>query len=251
MSPHSHFDHMAAGIASLPEGDPELLEARAHAATCVRCATALREAEEFMSMLDAVPAEMPSPEVLERVKLAVHAEMDRKPRFAWIHPLPAVVVAWAVFILTARNHSQNPNNWLVSVGVLVGSLLVTVLALRSGLAALALTLGATLLLTGTEGVSGGFYLEHGMKCLITELVGAAIPYGALVYMATQRRTFAPPLTFAAVAAAGALAGQAALQVTCPETEHLPHLFATHVAGVVLAAIFGVLGRGWFAQRAAA
>jgi hypothetical protein len=42
-------------------------------------------------------------------------------------------------------------------------------------------------------------------------------------------------TLAAAAAAGALAGDAALQIACPAREMWPHVFAFHLGGLLLAA----------------
>ncbi|HEY6001519.1 MAG TPA: hypothetical protein VIV57_01515, partial [Anaeromyxobacter sp.] len=47
---------------------------------------------------------------------------------------------------------------------------------------------------------------------------------------------------AAAAAAGALAGDAALQLACPARAAMPHLLAFHVGGVVLAA--AAAGLAW-------
>jgi len=262
MAPLSHFDDMAAGIASLPEDDPERAGARLHAATCPRCANALREAEQLMMLLDeAPPLEAPSPETLDRVARAVLAQMDAAPKFAvvagevrarraWVVPVPALAAAWAVLLLLARSQATDTENWMVSAVVLLCALGLVALALRTGTVALVLALGASLGLSFGTGNSDGFELLHGVKCVVTELVAAAAPYAAL-FFTVMRGQAVSVRSCAAVAAAGALGGQAALHITCPELAHTPHLIATHVAGVVLAALLGTLGHRWFVRRAEA
>jgi hypothetical protein len=115
---------------------------------------------------------------------------------------------------------------------------------------LAVLLAASLLLALLTGSDGAFVLGHGLHCMALELGVAALPYAAAAALALRRRAAGDPWTFAAVAAAGALVGQARLLVSCPDRAHTPHLIATHVAGVVLAAALGALGQRAVARRVA-
>src|SRR5262249_5673436 len=56
--------------------------------------------------------------------------------------------------------------------------------------------------------------------------------------------------YAGVAAAGALAGQAGLHLSCPAQAALPHLIAFHVGGVLLAALVGAASARVLALRGA-
>lgn len=202
MTSRDHFDHAAAGIASLEPGDPERVAAKEHARGCGRCAQALREAEQLMALIDSVPAPALSPEALRRLS-------ERVTR-----------------VTVARASSSS---WLVLAAVLVASLL---LALATG-----------------DG--GGLDLLVGLHCAFVELVAAAVPYGVLLYSVVRGRRAGSAPSFAATAAAGALAGQLYLLVRCPDRVHTPHLLVTHTGAVVLAALVGWIGFAWFPKRAAA
>jgi hypothetical protein len=119
--------------------------------------------------------------------------------------------------------------WLVLAAVLLVSLL------------LALT-------TGDGG--GGLDLLVGLHCAFTELVAAAVPYGVLLYSVARGRRAGSAPSFAATAAAGALAGQLYLLVRCPDRLHTPHLLVTHTGAVVIAALLGWIGFSSFPKGAA-
>jgi hypothetical protein len=89
------------------------------------------------------------------------------------------------------------------------------------------------------GRDGGLHAMLGLHCVLFEFLGAALPLG-LVLAASRRWTRAAPTVTAAVAAAGALAGQGALHLACPEHAALPHLLAFHSGAVLLAAFAGWL-----------
>ena len=62
----------AAGLATLPPGDPEREAAYAHARGCAGCAAALREGERLVALLEALPPEpAPSAAVLRRASAPV------------------------------------------------------------------------------------------------------------------------------------------------------------------------------------
>jgi hypothetical protein len=67
MTPRDHFDHVAAGIASLAPRDPERLAAEEHARGCARCAEALRQSKHLMALIDAASAPSLSTEALDRL----------------------------------------------------------------------------------------------------------------------------------------------------------------------------------------
>lgn len=201
MTSRDHFDHAAAGIASLEARDPDRVAAKEHARGCDRCAQALREAEQLMALIDSVPAPALSPEALRRLS-------ERVTR--------------------ATVARSSASSWLVLAAVLLASLL---LALATG-----------------DG--GGLDPVIGLHCAFTELVAAAIPYGVLLYSVVRGRRVAGAPSFAATAAAGALAGQLYLLLRCPVRAHEPHLLVAHTGAVVLAALLGWIGSGWLPKRAA-
>jgi len=201
MTPRDHFDHAAAGIASLEPRDPERVAAKEHARGCGRCAQALREAEALMALIDSVPAPALSPEALRRLSERVTS------------------------VTVARSSSSA---WLVLAAALLASLLLAL---------------------GT-GDAGGLDLLTGLHCAFVELVAAAVPYGLLLYSVLRGRRAGSAPSFAAAAAAGALAGQLYLLLRCPDRMHTPHMLVTHTGAVVLAALVGWIGFASVPKRAA-
>ena len=79
-----------------------------------------------------------------------------------------------------------------------------------------------------------------LTCVRWELIGAALPLAAA---AVAFRRDPRPGALAQAAAAGALAGQAALHLSCPGRHDAVHLWSFHVAGVMLAALLGWVVEG--------
>jgi hypothetical protein len=77
-----------------------------------------------------------------------------------------------------------------------------------------------------------------VKCVAIELFAAAWPLGAAALAKGLVQRPGSPWATAALAASGALAGQAALHLTCPVRFAEPHLAVFHTGGVVLAALLG-------------
>jgi hypothetical protein len=201
MTSRDHFDHTAAGIASLEPRDPERVAAEKHAHGCPRCAQALREAEQLMALIDSVPAPALSPESVRRLSERVTS------------------------VMAARSSSSA---WLV----------------------LAASLLASLLLALATGDGGGLDLLTGAHCAFVELVAAAVPYGVVLYLVVRGRRAGSAPSFAATAAAGALAGQLYLLLRCPDSMHTPHVLVSHTGAVVLAALAGWIGFASVPKRAA-
>lgn len=83
----------------------------------------------------------------------------------------------------------------------------------------------------------GIFPLTGLRCLGFELLSAVWPIAAVVAfrgLPSVTRSFHA----AALAAAGALAGQAALHFSCPVSTAGPHLMLFHFGGVALAALAG-------------
>jgi len=85
---------------------------------------------------------------------------------------------------------------------------------------------------------GGLAVSVGVECAALEL-GAAAGAVAIAFVASRRGYSALP-SAAAVAAWGAVAGQAYLHFRCPAAHDAPHLFVFHVGAVAVAALIGAL-----------
>lgn len=237
MTRREHFADVAAGIAALAPDDPERIAALEHARGCARCAESLREGEALVHVVDAAPPPAPSPEAMRRMLLRISGAMSAPT--VRVAPAAAVVVlSWAVAVLLARSRVHEPEAWMESAAILVLCLGLATLSRGRGLLVVGAALGASVCIAALTGTTGGLALAHGAKCTLIELVAAALPWGALGYSVVRSRAATSASTFAAMAAAGALAGQAALLLTCPERMHTPHLLVTHTGGVLLAALLG-------------
>lgn len=230
----------AAGVAALPAEDPLRVTARAHARGCATCAAALKEGERLFELLGAAPIPPPPMDVLRRVSASVLADRGPAPQVArgrWPWIALATVVAWALVAMVARDRAHDAASWVASVGVAVLAVVAGAAAHgrwgRPAAGAMALV---SLSLVALAGAGGGFFASIGVKCVALELLAAAAPLGTTAWLA--RSASPTPGTFIGAAAAGALAGHAALHLTCPVRAATPHLLAFHTGGIVLAAAIG-------------
>ena len=113
---------------------------------------------------------------------------------------------------------------------------------RGGVGATLLALGLSLAVGLVDYHEVALVSGHAMGCLQAELAIGALPLVAMLALARSRPHVGAAQT-AAVGAAGALAGQAVLLTSCAADESVLHVLFFHVAGVVLAGLYGAgLGR---------
>jgi hypothetical protein len=239
----------AAGLASLPPEAPERREAQRHAAACPDCARALRQAERLQALLlDGAGASAPTVAPLSRTRTAIGAEL-RRARAArpWsaVALAGAAAVAGALAILCSRHVLSAADPVVPALGLGVLALVAALSGAVRPLAATVLGAAAAVVfavLTGWD--DPGSLLRHpGWICAGEELAAALLPLG--VAAGAVWRGVIPPAALAPAAAAGALAAQAALHLTCPAPRTEAHLLIFHAGGVVLAAAIGaVLGEVW-------
>lgn len=233
-----------------------------HVQTCAECTAAIQESEKLHALLGRATLPAPSVAVLQRASSPVFAEMEaelrvkarepvglRQPqRGAWAVQGIAAVAAFVapLFFL----HHRDASGWAAALVVLATS---TVLAATAGtlkaggLVVLAASAGFAVAEGGIPGFSGAG-LEMNYACFIVEMAAAALPLGAALWMS---RSNLRPGALAQAAAAGALAGQAALNLCCGAHQEAPHLWVFHVSGVAAAALAGWILEGRiYASRAA-
>ncbi len=222
----------AAGMASLPEGDPEREAFLEHARSCAACLQAFREGERLMAAIERSPLPAPSARALRRASAPVLREL-RPAR--WGLRTVAAIVAFAVPVLFARHREWE--GWAAALVVLVTA---TALSATSGLwragawTALAASAGFAFAAGGVPGFpSAGtaFAPRIGIDCFALEVLGGAFTAAAAWWVARREVQ-----TLGAAAAAGALAAQAALHISCSAHEMAPHLWLFHVSGVAAAAV---------------
>ena len=237
----------AAGIAALPEGDPEREEYLAHARECPGCAEELRKNEKVLRALDAARLPTPSAQALRRAAAPVLAELlPPLPRGAWAARGGAAIAAFALLLLVARHRDAEGWTAAILIAALASALAATAGVLRAGaLVAVAAAAAFALAAGGAPGFAlagqmGGLAPRVGAECLLAELLAAGLPFAAAAW--TFRRSPRAG-SLAQAAAAGALAGQAALHLGCPAHAQAAHLWVFHVGGVALAALAGWIAEG--------
>ena len=233
-------------LAALRVGDSEHDRAFAHAPTCPACARALDEGRRVLDLLGS-DAPDPSSALLRKTSGAVLARFGtiaarRAPRWRFrLALVPAVALGWVMLLVMARARFPESAVWKESFVVLGLALVVAIVAATHRALALGFALAASAALAAhgaAHGAAPGGLGSAGAKCIVLEIV-ASLPalLVTLVLVAKGRLPRTPALAPAA-AALGALAGQAALHLTCPDHTAGPHLFAFHLGGVVLAALVG-------------
>jgi hypothetical protein len=160
--------------------------------------------------------------------------------------LPAVVAGGAVGLwLTGKGVAVPGRSYPLALGLAMVAILGAAISrhVGAGVAAVGAVGGmlfvslATSLLTATDGS-----LEVGFACLSMELAVAAIPIGTTVVLARAKGIVGPPGYYMMAAAAGALAGQAVLELRCPASS-LFHMLGFHTGGVLVAiGIAGLIAR---------
>jgi hypothetical protein len=249
----------AAGLASLPDGDVERGAAYAHAQQCHRCAAALSEGEDVLALLDELPPPPPpSPELLRRVAAQISADLTRVARIVPTAPasapapastrawgrarslgVPALLVLLGFVVLALRLHRHlSPEIWaqslaLVTVAAIGGALAAT---LRSGwvpFGLVALSIFSGLVWNQTNGVGTDECTERQLYAAVIALVPGAL-------LVATGRLRGGGVTLASIAAAGALAGHAGLDLLCRGRAMFPHVIIFHSGFVLFAAVFGWL-----------
>jgi hypothetical protein len=239
----------AAGLAALPDYDPERRTAFEHATRCFPCDRALRESARMMEILGRGVLTPPSPEVLQRTAAPILADLDASVRnaparagykWSWAMILPAVVAGGAIAMWMSGEGVVLGRSYLLALGLVAVAVLGAAVSHRVGAAALGgmlfVSLGSSIL-TGTE-----TSLQIGFTCLSMELAVAAIPIVTTVVLAKARGIVGPPGYYMMAGAAGALAGQAVLELRCPASSMF-HMLAFHSGGVLVAiGIAGLIAR---------
>jgi hypothetical protein len=240
-----HIADQAAFIAALSREDPERIAAERHAQSCSACGEALSKGRALMTLLERAPVPPPpSAEVLTRVSRAIEGETERENGSS-ISPLlwaMAALAAWALELAIAKKLSHDPARVLVSAGWgLVAAMLAAWASVRARWAAAGAVVASLALIGVALGDDTQLYALLGIKCTVLELMAACIPYGIAVALARRTRTGFEAWQAAAIAAAGALAGHAALHLSCKVPHAGLHLLVFHFGGVLLAAVLGYGG----------
>jgi hypothetical protein len=225
----------AAGLAALPEGDPERRAARAHAAGCEGCARALREAERLQALLAGWRPDPLSGGALARASAAIEQELRREGRRRSAWAAGAAAFLMALLLGLARHRTGTALDWVLLGGLAAAALALSALAARRPLPVVAAAAAAAVAAALAGGGPGPLEPGVGLHCLLSELVTGALVVTAGWVALRGGTTTLSRRAAAATAAAGALAAEAVLQVTCGSHGFGAHLIVFHAGGVLLAA----------------
>lgn len=254
---HEEVQKNAGGFAALPPGDPERAAAYAHARACASCARALAQGEALQRVLGRVEIPAPSPEALRRASAEILAELRgqaadpaarpigerparRAATWSWA-PIAAALAAasaWVLLVALTR-HPIHPGMAGESAAfALVGAACAALAFTRLRAWALRAALLAAGAMVVANAAPGAVLAAIGERCLLAEVVSGVLPLAITAVLVLRGKAEGGALLFAAAAAGGALAGEAALQMTCPASTAAAHLAGFHFGGVVVAALIG-------------
>ena len=228
-------------LVTLPDGDADRAEADNHARCCDACTDALAEARAILQLLDRHGAPAPPSEAaLRRARAHIAADMRGAGGAGRVLPALAAAAGFVLVALLAKHRVTDPIALaLAGLGLAAAALRAAGMPWRSWLG-LGVTLVASAVFAAVVGGPGELDATVGVKCVLLEAVAGSLPLATTAFLLWRRQAPYGAMVFACAAAAGALAGHAALHLTCPRRLELPHLFAFHVAGVALAALIGAL-----------
>jgi hypothetical protein len=170
----------------------------------------------------------------------------REPRPRAFAAVLAVFAVLALIVAVASHRSRSPADWVVASALAASAFALAAVASRFSLGGVAAGVSAALMAALLAGGGGSLDLSTGLHCLAIEVASAAAVAGAAWLpirrgLASSQARHALP----AAAVAGALAGDAALQITCGAHSVLLHLVVFHVGGVLVAAAGALLAlRAW-------
>lgn len=141
----------------------------------------------------------------------------------------------ALLLVFARQRSQAPEDWAIGAVLAVAALAVASLAGRFAMGVVVAAVVAAVAAAVAAGSAGALDLATGAECLVVVLASAGLVAGAAWLGVRGGSRPAVRSTLAMGGLAGALAADAALQLTCHAHGALPHLLAFHLGGVLLVA----------------
>jgi RNA polymerase sigma-70 factor (ECF subfamily) len=239
-----HFADRAPFIAALSANDLERVEALLHAAGCEACRLALREGTRLLShIVTLAPSPALSHGRLARLASAVQREVDKENeaarRFRTLALGVSVGAAWGVVLVTAQHRADSVSAWLASAALALAALAAVAFARGRRAWAMLIAAGVSATVAVWAGQTSGLDVHAGIACTLRELLAALLPLGT-AYWAAHREGVWNAAIAATAAVAGAIAGQAALQLACPAAAHETHRLVFHTGGVLLAGLLAAV-----------
>jgi hypothetical protein len=228
-------------VLGLPPDDAQRQTALAHAGGCARCTAEALGAQALLAALDTFTVPAPTAAALRRAAAPVLEDLarssERSRRFAAGAAAVASLVGFALLAGLAQRRAPMGQEWGVAVAFAVVAAASTASAVLFRARALWAILPISAAMAAALSSTRSLDLGGALGCALGEGIGASLPLAALSYLLLRRPFALGPSGAAAVAAGGALAGQAALVLTCP-SHGIGHLMLFHAGTVALAALLG-------------
>jgi len=216
-----------------------------HLARCDGCAAYVRQLETTRRAVGLLPEPEVSPALQDALlaqfdawaahrRAAPAAAPEPAARLA-LAPTVTVAATLALLLAFARSRSFSPDDWVIGVALAASALGMAAMAGRFALGVAGAAVAGAAAAAMAGGGAGALDAASGVHCLAIELGAAAVAGGASFVGRRARSPLLRRRSLAGSALAGALAADAALQLTCRAHEALPHLAVFHFGGVVLVA----------------
>jgi len=229
----------AAGLAALPPDDPERAAAWAHARLCPPCARLVRESEALQGLLaEGGPAPLPAPVMARVSRMVLELRARGRRRVAWA--TVAACTATLLLVAFGRARSSAAGDWILAAVLCAAAASLVALTRRLSLEIVAAAVALAAVAAGLSDRAGPLEAAVGLHCSSLEIASAGAVVGG-AWLAVRGGLAAIGRRFiVGAAAAGALAGDAALHLTCRAHASLPHVLVFHLGGIVLAALVASL-----------
>ncbi len=236
-------------VTDYAEGHLRLLDRlrfKLHLGTCLHCRAYVRQLEITARALGKLPEPEIPPELGDELQRRFEDwRMRSKPAFPMsaraqeARPralsVLAVLAALVLVVVLAQHRSRSPLDWAVASALAASAVALAAVASRLSLGVVAAGVSAAFVAAFVSGGDGPLALSTGLHCLGTEVASAAAVVVATWLAIRRGQASRARYGLAAAAVAGALAGDAALQITCGVRTALPHLLVFHAGGVLVAA----------------
>lgn len=211
----------------------------AHLRGCEGCDAYVRQLEAARLALGRLPEPAISP-ALNDALLSGFDTWATASRWRF-SPWPAAGALGVVVLLLvfARQRSEAPEDWAIGGALAIAALAIASLAGRFALGVVVAAVAAAAAAAVAGGRAGALELSTGVECLVVVLASAGLVAGAAWLGVRGGSRPAVRNTLAMGGVAGALAADAALQLTCHGHGSLPHLLSFHLGAVVLVAAAAV------------
>jgi len=216
-----------------------------HLRTCDGCRAYLRQLDLTRQALRRIPTPEISPalnsalmdgfEKWAAAKGGSAALEGASPRRFSPWALLGVIGTVVLLVAFAHERSQAPQDWMIGGGLALAAVIVSSLAGRFAVGIVLAAVIAAIAAALVGGSAGAIDPGTGAECLMTELFSAAVVAGAAWFGVGRGSRATMWGALAAGGVAGALAADAALQVTCRAHLASFHVLAFHLGGVLLVA----------------